>query len=105
MDFTLTKGNSCIVESLFSSEHKVDFQSSMDRRCPKGYTIRVLKPEKVCNDKFYLNFTDGNLVMSQTGKTYKTSEYCISPNGDANRKENHFARICVKKNNFARYTL
>ena len=92
-------------EGRLFTDFQNDAEATWIRRCGEGLKPKQLKPKTVCNDRYYLT-TDGNLVVNKTPEnTHKMSEYCIEPNGDANSKEDHFATICVKHGEFARYVV
>ena len=96
MPFTLV-GNSDV---LFKYGKKsIDFRPENEGGCLEGYEQRTLYPNKHCKDNFYLT-DDSTLVLNDTSKygqgNYTLNKFCISPNGNAKTKHDHFAMICVK---------
>ena len=97
-----------LLESLINDDtHKVDLQPLMEKAenaCPEGFIPKYLNKPKCnkcspnCtqneNEQFHLK--DNTLVMLKDGKHYKTNEFCVHPNPDAESKYDHFATICVE---------
>ena len=95
------------LESLIQNgTHLVDSQPSMERICPEGFIAKRLN-EPACkkclpnctntnreDEKFDL--IDDTLVILNSGRSYRTDQFCIHPNPDAESKYNHFATVCVE---------
>ena len=82
-----------------SGKTSIDFRPENEVGCPDGYEQKKLYPNKHCKDKFYLT-NDSTLVLNDTSKyvkgNYTVNEFCISLNGNAKTKYDHFAMICVE---------
>ena len=88
-----------------NGEKYIDFQPDNEVGCPEGLEPRTLYPNKYCKDNFHLT-ENSTLVLSDTNKyekrIYQVNEFCVALNGNAKRKDDHFATICmdVKEKNF-----
>ena len=76
------------------------------RICPEGFIEKRLnEPEcKKCSpnctntntEDERFDLTENTLVMVNSGKSFRTDQFCIHPNPDAESKFNHFATVCVE---------
>ena len=95
------------LESLLRHDtHFVDYQTSFERICPEGFIAKRLNEPECKNfspdctntnpEDERFNLTENTLVMLKSGRSYRTDQFCIHPNPDAESKYDHFATVCVE---------